>query len=278
MEAVTRVELNDAWTFTCLLPVHGLDDPGCFAAALASVAQGTVAPSEILLCQDGPLPTALAAAVEAGAARFGARVVRNSGPKGLHHNLNHAAAAVGTPWMCRADADDINLPGRFAAQLAFLRAHPEVDVLGGAILEFWPDGRTREKALPTTHDGILRWARFRSPINHMTAFFRTRVFRDVGGYPDIPRKEDYGLWVRMIEGGYRFANLKQPLVRARLGADFYARRSGFDNIASEWALFRLKRRVTGIGGAVAALALVARCLALTAEGPARLVYETVLRR
>ncbi len=216
-----------------------------------------------------PLPDALAAAV----ALTGADVVVNPGPKGLHHNLNHALARVDTPWICRADADDWNLPDRFARQAAFLDAHGETDVLGGAIAEVSPDGGRRIKATPLSHDAIAARARWRNPVNHMTAFMRTDAVRAAGGYPAIPRKEDYGLWLAMLARGARFANLPDVIVEAHVGSDFHARRSGLENFASEHALYRLR-------GATPSAAMIhaARALALSTGLGARAVYRGVLRR
>jgi hypothetical protein len=259
----------DRIRFTCLLPVYAGDDAHGFARAVASVRANSLQPTTLLLCQDGALPAALGEAV----ARSGATVTLNPGPRGLHHNLNNALERVDTPWVCRADADDVNLPGRFERQAAFLAAHADVDVLGGAIAEILADGRRREKPMPLTHDSIARRARWRNPVNHMTAFIRTDAVRSAGGYPDIPRKEDYGLWLAMLAGGARFANLPDVLVEAHVGADFHARRSGFGNLATERALYRL-----GGGTPRAALIHAARALALSTRLGTSAVYRGLLRR
>jgi glycosyltransferase involved in cell wall biosynthesis len=268
----------EAFAFTCLLPVCARDDPNHFREALLSIADASLPPRELILCQDGPLPEALERVVVSHGEARGARRLINTGPPGLHHNLNRALAMVSTPWLCRADADDVNLPLRFEAQVRFLKENLDIDVLGAGLEEFWPDGRTRAKIMPQSHDAIVRWARFRNPINHMTAFVRVEAMQDCGGYPDIPLKEDYGLWLTMMGKGYRFANLAAPLVRARLGADFYRRRSGVRHLASEISLFRLKRKMLGMGPMIAAGALIARAGALASKTTARAVYETMLRR
>lgn len=264
--------------FTCLLPVHGGDDPAHFVEAMQSLARSTLRPSEVLICQDGPLPTGLAAVVEDCTVTFGARLAPNPGLLGLHHNLNQALKSVRTPWVARCDADDINLPRRFELQTAFLESHSDVGVLGGDLVEFWPDGRERRKSMPRSHDQVLAWAKWRSPINHNTAFYRTGDLSTCGGYPDLAFKEDYGLWLQLLGRGVRFANLDKPLVRARLGQGFYRRRAGLKNLRSEWGLYRIRRGIPGMGGAGATAALMARSAALALSGPARLVYELALRR
>lgn len=268
---------EDRWAFTCLLPVHRQDDPAHFQAALDSLAASTARPDETIICQDGDLPERLGAIVQ-DAARRGAHVSRNPGPGGLQHNLNQALRQVQTAWIARIDADDLNLPHRFEAQIARLRDDPKIDVLGGGILEFWPDGRSRYKALPCTHEAIQRFAVWRNPINHMTAFIRTQVLIDCGGYPDIPLKQDYALWLTMLAQGVRFGNLDQPLVLARLGDSFHARRSGRRNLASEFRLFQIKRSIPGWGVGAPASALAARAAILSMLTPTKWVYEGLLRR
>jgi glycosyltransferase involved in cell wall biosynthesis len=263
--------------FTCLLPIYGADDPALFVAAADSVRRSTLPPAEILICQDGAVPAPLADAVAEVASAPGVRVAVNPGPRGLHHNLNHAASAVRTPWIARMDADDVNLPDRFAAQASFLGANPKVDVLGGAICEVAPNGRITRRTTPLDHAGIVRRAPWRNPMNHMTVMMRLDAFRAAGGYPDIARKEDYALWLEMIGRGARFANLPQDLVRVRLGGDFARRRAGLRNLESEYRLLRIKRRLSLRAGAIGAAAFALRAVALSSAGPAGLLYRHVLR-
>jgi glycosyltransferase involved in cell wall biosynthesis len=270
--------VSDPADFTCLLTVCPSDEAAHFAEAVESIALATLRPAEVLICQDGDLPDVLRGAVDAAAARLGARSVRNPGPRGLHHNLNHALDAVRTPWIARCDADDINAPDRFLEQVEWLRAHPETGVLGCDLTEFFPDGRMRRKPMPADHEAILAWAAWRNPVNHNTVFCRTVHLRNAGGYPDVPYKEDYALWLRLLDSGVKFANLPRPLVRARLGEGFYGRRANLESLRGEWRLYRLRRGLVHLGGATAALACAMRSAALAAGPLTRLIYESGLRR
>ena len=270
--------MTDVVPFTCLLPVWKGDDAEAFAEAVRSIAGSTLAPTEVLICQDGDLPEVLDRAVADAVTLLRARRVRNPGRTGLHHNLNHALASVRTPWIARCDADDINAPKRFEIQARTLAARPEVGVLGCGLIEFWPDGRTRAKAMPLTHEAIVAWARWRSPINHNAVFYRTADVLDCGGYPDVPLKEDYALWLALIARGVRFANLEDALVRARLGEGFYTRRAGSDLYHGELQLYRLKQDIAGLRGPLSAIAFAARCAALASGPAARVAYQLGLRQ
>ncbi|HEY2048166.1 MAG TPA: glycosyltransferase [Caulobacteraceae bacterium] len=262
--------------FTCLLPVWKRDEPELFLQAARSVAESTLPPDEILICQDGGLPSALGGVVDGLLRCPRYRLIVNQGPPGLHHNLNQAARTVRTPWIARMDADDLNRPERFAAQVAFLDAHPRVDVVGGSIIEITNDGSRRRRVTPLTHSDIERRARWRSPMNHMTVFMRRQTFLAAGGYPDVPRKEDYALWLRMLAIGAMFANLPDDLVDVRLGPDFARRRAGLDSARSEYRLYSLRRRLKP-DSLLDAAVFLARAAALSSSGPAALLYRTVLR-
>jgi glycosyltransferase involved in cell wall biosynthesis len=262
--------------FTCLLPVYHRDDPVFFREALESVLGNSVRPTQILICEDGELPDALRTVVESFKDER-IRRVRNSGPRGLHNNLNRALALVETPWFCRADADDINLPHRFATQLAYVEQNPGLSVVGSDILEFNPRGERVRKVMPASFE-VTRWAAYRNPINHMTVFARTEAVRACGGYPSIPLKEDYALWVTMLGRGFQLGNVPEVLVEARLGDDFYRRRAGWKNLRSEFELYRLKAGTRCISRLHATTAFAGRAAALSLGAPLTAgIYKTFLR-
>ena len=259
--------------FTCLLPVHPRADADLFRGAARSITANTLQPAEVIVCQDGPPLAALNSAI----VESGFRVIASDGPRGLHQALNSGLERVRTPWVCRADADDINRPDRFERQIRVLLDCPAVDVLGGAIEERVEGGDRRVKSAPTSHEAIVARARWRNPMHHMTVFFRLDAVRAVGGYPTIGRKEDYALWLRLIAAGRRFANLPEVLVEACCEG-LARRRSGAHNLASEWALWRLRRAGPRDLARGATAAHVARAAILAVPPAAALVYAGLRRR
>jgi len=142
----------------------------------------------------------------------------------LHHQTNQGiVAALNTglgmargKYLARMDADDISLPGRFAAQVDFLEAHPDVGALGCSVQVM-----DRESVLssiwrvPTEH-GVLKWQTcFSCPLMHPTVMMRREVVERVGGYdPGMEHAEDYDLW-RRLSGVTRLANLDDVLLHLR---------------------------------------------------------------
>lgn len=73
------------------------------------------------------------------------------------------------------DSDDISLPGRFEQQLQYIVTHPDIDVLGCAIDEFTSD-ENMINATRLCPERVNSYIKFRSPVNHPTAFFESRRY------------------------------------------------------------------------------------------------------
>ena len=72
------------------------------------------------------------------------------------------------------DSDDICTPDRFKNQLEFLTRNPEVDIVGGQIIEY-DESMSKEiskRVLPTRESELIEFARLRNPLNHMTVMFK----------------------------------------------------------------------------------------------------------
>jgi glycosyltransferase involved in cell wall biosynthesis len=226
--------------FSLLLPVYAGDKAAYFTKAFAStVVDQSRRPSDVVIVQDGPIGTELAAAVAAATAGSPVPVNHVTLPanvglaRALETGLGHCAHDV----VARMDADDISLPTRFERQLAVMDTG--YDLVGTGMLEFDEDGRVLGKRIPPTDpDDIVTSARFHDPFNHPTVVYRRSVVARAGGYRELPLMEDYWLFARMIQAGARVANLPDPLVMYRVDAGAYGRRGGFTLFRSEIALQR----------------------------------------
>lgn len=143
--------------------------------------------------------------------------LRNEKNFGLVGSLNKGLGESRGEFIARMDADDVSLPERFEKQVAYLVAHPEIGVLGTAILQ--TDNRGQGIAavvLPETHEAILREMLSGLAVAHPTVMARRQVVLAAGGYnPNFGDAEDTELWSRLIFRT-RFANLSQVLHRHRL--------------------------------------------------------------
>lgn len=125
-------------------------------------------------------------------------------------------------WIARLDADDVALPTRFEEQISFLKASPDVVLLGTDFIEINQAGRfVKHQSYPRTHDRLLRnlknLGRF---FPHSSAMYRREIAGNVcGGYnPRVRYAQDWDLWLRFSEVG-RIACLNSPLVKIRKHGD-----------------------------------------------------------
>ena len=157
--------------FSVLMPVYWREDPAAFKAALDSVFANTLIPDEVVVVCDGPLNPELDQIIEDYSTRPDFRTVRFDENKGIVTALNRGIEEVSHEVVVRCDSDDVNHSDRFAKLLAKLGEG--YSVVGSQIEEVNATGQTiARKQLPTTHDDIVRYARRRNPINHMTVAFR----------------------------------------------------------------------------------------------------------
>ena len=223
MEANTKVSV--------LMSIYVKEKPEYLQAAMESILAQTYPIDEIMIIEDGPLTDQLYDIV---------RYYQNKHPEIIrtfaferNRQLGRALAKgvelCSNELVARMDTDDIAMPDRIEKQVAYMEAHPQVHVLGGAIREFNDEGTTdRVKLMPKTQEEILSYVKNRNPLNHMTVMFRRSAILEVGNYQLFPYLEDYSLWSRMLSKGYQIRNIDDILVRARTSMALVSRRSGWD--------------------------------------------------
>ncbi|MGH3497130.1 MAG: glycosyltransferase [Nocardioidaceae bacterium] len=227
--------------FSLLMAVYAGDDPDFLRLAFTSaVDDQTRRPDQVVLVQDGPIPTPLAAtlAVLADRSPVPVQVLALPHNIGLGPALDQGLAACAHDVVARMDADDVCVPRRFEVQIPLIEAG--ADIVGSALMEFVDDidHVVLTRVPPLDEDWIRSAARFRDPFNHPTVVYRRAAVERAGGYQDLPLMEDYLLFARMLAAGARPANVAEPLVYYRVSAGAYARRGGRALLRSELALQR----------------------------------------
>jgi glycosyltransferase involved in cell wall biosynthesis len=140
---------------------------------------------------------------------------------GLADSLNVGIALARGAWIARLDQDDLCEPTRLMEQVNFVHNYPEVVLLGTGFFEIDKHGRVIKKNLyPTVHRKLVRnLERSQRFFPHSSAFYRTDVVKQVGGYNvRIRRADDWRLWLELTLRG-RIACLPKPLVRIRKHSD-----------------------------------------------------------
>lgn len=150
------------------------------------------------------------------------KLICNSSNKGLSFNLAKGVSLAETPWIARMDADDIATHNRLELQMKYVEDHPDVDVIGGYVIDVDEQGNEIElRKVPTTHEQIcsLIWA---CPFIHPTVLFRRESIIKAGSYDKkLRRRQDYDLWFRCCAANLKFANIATPLIYYRSTNEYF---------------------------------------------------------
>lgn len=183
-------------------------------ATLASLFSQSLPPTEILAVDDGSADRSLE--ILSSCRQTNLRLVKQS-HQGLASALNHGIQLAQSPLIAIANEDDLNDPSRLEQQVHFLKQHPEVVLVGGAIAQMDEEGRLLQayRDFPATHAGIVgglnqaKWV-----MAHPTWMFRRSAAMEIGLYQDC-YAEDLDFLKRIATKG-EVANLPQVLVRYRI--------------------------------------------------------------
>lgn len=222
--------------YSVLMSVYKNDDPEFLKIALESIYdQQTRKPDEVVVVFDGPLKDPLYKVLNGF--KEGKEDVVKYYPQEVNRGLGEALR-IGSElctgdYILRMDSDDISDKQRFSKQIAYVEAHPEIDALGTDIAEFNQDPcieKMRTRVCPANYEDIVKMAKKRNPMNHVTACIKKSALFKAGGYKTLLLLEDYLLWLNMIIAGCRLANLNESLVYVRVGNGFDSKRGAKERI------------------------------------------------
>lgn len=165
--------------FSVVMAVYEKDKPEWLRQSVESIINQTVQSDDIVIVCDGPVGAELKAVLREYEGRHDAvRVVRLSVNVGAGEARNKGVGATRHELVAIMDADDISLPHRFDLQLKQFKKNPELTLVGGQISEFEgeSDNILSYRKVPIEYEEIKRFARYRSPINHVTVMFKKSAF------------------------------------------------------------------------------------------------------
>jgi glycosyltransferase involved in cell wall biosynthesis len=181
-----------------LLATH--DDARFLGEAIESVLSQTLTDLEVIVVDDAS--TDETAEVLAGLDDDRIVVLRNDEQAGLATSLNLGLDRASGRYVARLDADDTADQHRLERQVAWMKAKPELGVVGAGVQDIDANGYTGRVHLMPDGATALRWhALFSSPFFHPTVLLDREVF-DAHGLryePSFLESEDYDLWTRAFE-------------------------------------------------------------------------------
>lgn len=224
--------------FSVLISVYKKEKAEYLKQALQSIITQILKPSEIVIVKEGLLTKELDKCIENFQKQDPKlfKILAFKENRGLGLALRDGVKACKYEYIARMDSDDISKPDRFEKQFNYIQKHPETALLGTWITEFSknekkPDTVTK---LPCTYQEIIKFAKRRNPLRHVTVVFKKSAVIQSGNYRDFLWFEDYDLFVRMLQKGYIAANIPEYIVNVRADQDMFARRGGWQYLKQDY--------------------------------------------
>ena len=204
---------------TIAMPVHNAR--AHLREALDSVIGQSYPHWELVVVDDGSTDGSAEILSEYVAREPRLRVFRQPEQRGIVAARNRALAEAseGSTYLAILDADDVALPDRIEAQVAFMEAHPDHALVGGHTLIIDENSQPRGlRSYPLQYAAICDVIGRYNPFAQSAVLLRRSLLAQVGSYdPAFPRCQDYDLWLR-IASRFPVANLDRPLIRYRISA------------------------------------------------------------
>jgi len=233
-----------------LLPVYNGERH--LREALDSVLAQTFTDFEFLIIDDGSTdgcPAILAACAQRDSR---VHVHRQPGNSGITAALNVGCRLARGRFIAITNQDDVCLPERLAAQVAYLNAHPHVSLVGAAAELIDEGGRSLRCKQYPTGPAMATWSMlFLNSILHPASTIRRDVLEQIGFYPIGygGGTEDFALGMKISQIGH-VCSLPQVLLRYRLHAENFSKKradeqeSEANRIVAEGVHYLLGRRIT----------------------------------
>ena len=185
--------------------------------AIDSVINQTYHNWELIMCDDGSTDKTYQIA-ESYKKQFPDKIIllKNEKNLGLNITLNNCLKYATGEYIARMDGDDISLPERFEKEVKFLDENPEYAIVSTP-MEYFDDKGTFRIGKGGGEPNIKTFAKG-TPFCHAPCMVRKSAYESVGGYIVSDKRlrvEDWDLWIRMYEKGFKGFVLNEPLYKMR---------------------------------------------------------------
>jgi glycosyltransferase involved in cell wall biosynthesis len=225
-----------------LLPIYINDNSNYFELSIESIFNQSFLPDEVVIVCDGPVSLEVSNFLKKLSHNcIDVKILNIESNVGLGNALKIGLDNCSFDIVARMDADDISLPNRFEIQYNFLLNNLDIDVVGSKMIEFENSYNDLNfvRNIPLCYDQVVKFSKFRNPLNHPSVMFRKNAVLSVNSYENVLNFEDYYLWLKMINAGCRIVNLDLNLLYYRNNSSFLNRRSGWTYVLSEFNFYRL---------------------------------------
>jgi glycosyltransferase involved in cell wall biosynthesis len=135
--------------------------------------------------------------------------------EGLALAKNFGISEIDTELIGFLDADDLYTPRKLEKQIAYLKQNPNIDFLGTYAFErILSQNKIKDHHIPMVyneHEEIIKRLPEENILIHGSMIIKREVLKRLNGYRNVKGQEDYDLWKRAMNYGYRFHQYPERL-------------------------------------------------------------------
>jgi glycosyltransferase involved in cell wall biosynthesis len=211
-------------TLTILICVHSTNDyyDSLLIKSLKSLENQTYKNFKTLIVLDECWNTTKKIIIESNF-NLDIEIQKKLNKNGLGNAKNFGLSFVKTDLVAFLDGDDLYCQDKLEKQINLLKNNTNIDFLA---TQSWNIINNDEQKLidscfslgnNETHDEISKNIYHENMLTHGSMMIKKRCLDELGGYKDIRGIEDWDLWKRAIEMGFKFYQIPERLYIYRIG-------------------------------------------------------------
>ncbi|HLT61625.1 MAG TPA: glycosyltransferase family 2 protein [Microlunatus sp.] len=230
-----------------VMPVHNAS--ATLGASVRSVLGQTHADVELLATDDASTDDSWDQLTAFAAADERVKPAKAPGPVGAGVARNLAIERARGDYIAFLDSDDLWLPEKAERQLAFaaeagvpltFTSYYKVDAdFAGEAADFTPNGRVIRARDRVDYRAMLQ----QDHIGCLTAMYDRKAL-GLRYMPDMPKRQDYALWLSIMRDGVDACGLAEPLALYRAGRAGSLSSNKLALIPHNWALYRKHEKLS----------------------------------
>ena len=185
---------------------------------IGSVNESSVLPKELIIVDDGSLDESINILNGYSDLKY-LKILKFDKNRGFCKALNLGIKSATGDYIMRVDPDDVVLKDRIKTQVDYLEKNKDIDVVGSNVIYFHNDTKKEvfRSNFPVDHTSIQStYLKGEHGVQHPSTMIRASVMKKYKYLQENVKAEDYEIFARLIKGGHKFANIKEPLTRMRI--------------------------------------------------------------
>ena len=264
-----------------ILPVYKNDKVPYIKLSFNSILKQTYSDIHLYVGVDGPVGEDLDACLKEFETVENVSICWFHENRGLAIVLNElfdVCFKQGYEYIARMDADDISMPERIEKQVAYMDAHQDIDVIGGAIEEIDENSERRGKTIfyPEGPKDCYNFFARRNPHAHPAVLFRKSFFdkAECKYRPEYRQNQDTMLWLDGMKKGTQHANLQDVVLRFRFtNSLFKKRRNGWAFAKKQFSDRLIINRELGYGVCANIFGFLMFCMLVSPPWVKKIAYK-----